>query len=407
MSNVRVLVSGASIAGPAVAHWLHRRGADVTVVEQSPGLRPGGQAVDARGVAKEAIRRMGLDAAVRAACTHTAGAYTVDADGNVLETQSAEDHDGDGYISEIEILRGDLSQVLYDHTRDGVEYLFGDRIAELTQDTDGVDVTFAGGQQRRFEFVIGADGLHSALRAMVFGPREQYVRHLGLVLAFFTVPNDFGLDRWALDYQHAGRWAGLRPVPDPSRAIAMMSFPAADFEVDYRDVEAQKRLLREQMAGFGWKTADILEHLDDTPDFYLDQVAQVVLDRWSSGRVALLGDSAFCASPMSGAGTGLALVGAYMLAGELAAADWDPAAGFAGYQERMRDYVAANQEIGRLHVDMLTASGPPTEPAPEPDMEAFTALIDRAVNGPQLPDYDGVPDSGTMSSSPPTPPERS
>jgi 2-polyprenyl-6-methoxyphenol hydroxylase-like FAD-dependent oxidoreductase len=145
MSSIRVLVSGASIAGPALAHWLRRRGAEVNVVEQSPGLRPGGQAVDARGVAKEVIRRMGLDAAVRAACTDTAGAYTVDADGNVLETFRADDNDGDGYISEIEVLRGDFSQVLYDDTRDGFQYVFGDRIAELTQDADGVDVTFASG----------------------------------------------------------------------------------------------------------------------------------------------------------------------------------------------------------------------------------------------------------------------
>ena len=407
MSNIRVLVSGASIAGPALAHWLHRRGAEVTVVEQSPGLRPGGQAVDARGVAKEVIRRMGLDAAVRAACTDTAGAYTVDADGNVLETYRADDNDGDGYISEIEVLRGDFSQVLYDDTRDGIEYVFGDRIAELTQDADGVDVRFASGERRGFELAIGADGLHSALRAMVFGPREQFVRHLGLVLAFYTVPNEFGLDRWLIDYQEAGRSAGLRPVRDASRAIAMLSFPAPDFDIDYRDVEAQKQLLREQMAAFGWLTPRILAHLDEAPDFYLDQVAQVVMERWSKGRVGLLGDAAFSASPMSGAGTGLALVGAYMLAGELAAANWDPAAGFAGYEDRMRSYVEANQEIGRLHVQTLAAPDPDAAPNPEPDMEALTALIERAVNGPELPDYEGVPDSGTTAGPPAAPPARS
>src|SRR5499425_3717795 len=114
VSSTRVLVAGASIAGPALAHWLRRRGAEVTVVERAPELRPGGQAVDARGVTREVIRRMGLDAAVRAACTETAGAYTVDVDGNVLETFRADDHGGDGYISEIEILRGDLSRVLHD-----------------------------------------------------------------------------------------------------------------------------------------------------------------------------------------------------------------------------------------------------------------------------------------------------
>jgi 2-polyprenyl-6-methoxyphenol hydroxylase-like FAD-dependent oxidoreductase len=228
---------------------------------------------------------------------------------------------------------------------------------------------------------------------MIFGPRERFIRHLGLVLAFYSLPNEFGLDGWLLDYQEAGRSAGLRPVRDPDRAIAMLSFTAATFDVDYRDVAGQKRLLREQMAGFGWLTPRILAHLDDAPDFYLDQVAQVVVDRWSSGRVGLLGDAAFCASPLSGAGTGLALVGAYLLAGELAAAGWNPAAGYAGYQERMREYVEANQEIGRLHVQMLAAPDPDAEPRPEPDMEALTALIHRAVDGPDLPDYDEVPDN--------------
>jgi 2-polyprenyl-6-methoxyphenol hydroxylase-like FAD-dependent oxidoreductase len=395
VSSTEVLVAGASIAGPALAHWLRRRGAEVTVVERAAELRPGGQAVDARGVAREVIRRMGLDAAVRAARTETAGAYTVDVDGNVLETFRADDNGGDGYIAEIEILRGDLSQVIYDNTRDGVEYVFGDRIAELSQDADGVDVAFAGGDRRRFDLVVGADGLHSSLRAMVFGPHERFVRHLGLVLAFYSVPNEFGLDRWLIDYQDqgSGRSAGLRPVQDDTRAMAMLAFPAADFDIDYRDVAAQKRLLRERMAGLGWLTPRILAHLDDAPDFYLDQVAQVVMDHWSSGRVGLLGDAAFCSSPFSGGGTGLALVGAYLLAGELAAAGWDPEAGFAAYEGRMRPFVEANQEIGRLHVQSRAVPGPAAEPAPEPDMEALMAVVERAINGVELPDYAGVPDS--------------
>jgi 2-polyprenyl-6-methoxyphenol hydroxylase-like FAD-dependent oxidoreductase len=396
VSGIRVLVAGASIAGPALAHWLRRRGAEVTVVERTPALRPGGQAVDARGVTKEVIRRMGLDAAVRAARTETAGAHTVDVDGNVLQTFRADDDGGDGYISEIEILRGDLSQVLYDDTRDGVEYVFGDRITELTQDADGVDVVFAGGDRRRFDLVIGADGLHSGLRAMVFGPHERFVRHLGLVLAFYSVPNEFGLDRWLIEYQHreSGRSALLRPIQDATRAMAMFSFPSPDFDVDHRDVAAQKRLLRERMAGLGWLTPRLLAHLDDTPDFYLDQVAQVVMDRWSSGRVGLFGDAAFSSSPMSGQGTGLALVGAYLLAGDLAAAGWDPEAGFAAFEGRMRPFVEANQEIGRMHVQSLDAPVPDAEPSPEPDMDAIMELVERAINGVELPDYSGVPDSG-------------
>ncbi|MBF6189866.1 FAD-dependent monooxygenase [Nocardia sp. CDC186] len=400
MSGIRVLVAGASIAGPALAHWLHRRGAEVTVVERAPELRPGGQAVDARGVTKEVIGRMGLDAAVRAARTKTAGAYIVDADGKVLETYRADDDGGDGFISEIEILRGDLSRVLYDDTRDEVEYVFGDRIAELTQDADGVDVVFEGGDRRRFELVVGADGLHSSLRTMVFGPRERFVRHLGHVLAFYSVPNEFGLDGWLIDYQESGRSAGLRPIQDATRAMAMFSFPSGDFEVDYRDVAAQKRLLRERMTGMGWLTPRILAHLDDTPDFYLDQVAQVVMDRWSHGRVGLLGDAAFSSSPMSGQGTGLALVGAYLLAGELAAAEWDPQTGFTHYEARMRSFVEANQEIGRLHALSREVPGPDTEPSPDFTGEWFTELIERAIHGVELPDYAGVPDSKTPADPP-------
>jgi 2-polyprenyl-6-methoxyphenol hydroxylase-like FAD-dependent oxidoreductase len=402
VSDTRVLVAGASIAGPALAHWLRRRGAEVTVVERAPELRPGGQAVDARGVAKEVIQRMGLDAAVRAARTETAGAYTVDVDGNVLETFRADDDGGDGFIAEIEILRGDLSQVLYDDTRDGVEYVFGDRIAELTQDADGVDVAFAGGDRRRFDLVVGADGLHSALRAMVFGPHERFIRHLGHVLAFYTVPNEYELDRWLIDYQdqESGRSAGLRPIHDATRAMAMFSYPSADFDVDYRDIAAQKRLLRERMDGLGWLTPRILAHLDDTPDFYLDQIAQVVMEKWSSGRVGLLGDAAFSSSPMSGQGTGLALVGAYLLAGDLAAAGWDPEAGFAAYEGRMRSFVEANQEIGRLHAHSRDVPEPDAGPSPEPDMEALMELIERAVNGVELPDYPGVRDSKVLAGPP-------
>jgi 2-polyprenyl-6-methoxyphenol hydroxylase-like FAD-dependent oxidoreductase len=388
-----VLVAGASIAGPGLAHWLRRRGAEVTVVERAPELRPGGQAVDARGVAKEVIRRMRLDAQVRAARTETAGAHNVDGDGNVLETYRADDEGGDGYISEIEILRGDLSQVLYDDTRDGVAYIFGDRIVELTQDADGVEVTFAGGDRRRFDLVVGADGLHSALRAMVFGPHERFVRHLGHVLAFYSMPNEFGLDRWLIEYQERGRSALLRPIQDATRAMAMFSFASADFDVDYRDVAAQKRLLRERMAGLGWLTPHILAHLDDTPDFYLDQVAQVVMDRWSSGRVGLLGDAAFSSSPLSGQGTGLALVGAYLLAGELAAAGWDPQAGFAAYEARMRSFVEANQEIGRLNARSRDVPGPDSEPSLAPE-DWDRGLVERAINGIELPDYAEVADSG-------------
>ncbi|WP_329282294.1 FAD-dependent monooxygenase [Streptomyces sp. NBC_01451] len=147
-------------------------------------------------------------------------------------------------------------------------------------------------------------------------------------------------------------------------------------------------------------TPDILAYLDDIPDFYLDQVAQVVMDRWSNGRVALLGDAAFSSSPMSGQGTGLALVGAYLLAGELAAAGWDPDAGFGGYEARMRSFVEANQEIGRLNARSRDVPGQDSGPGPDFASEWFSELVERAINGVELPDYAGVPDSATPAGSP-------
>jgi 2-polyprenyl-6-methoxyphenol hydroxylase-like FAD-dependent oxidoreductase len=179
----------------------------------------------------------------------------------------------------------------------------------------------------------------------------------------------------------------------------MFSFPAADFDVDDRDIPAQKRLLRDRMDGLGWSPQRILAHLDDTPDFYLDQVAQVVMDRWSNGRVGLIGDAACSSSPMSGQGTGIALVGAYLLAGELAAAGWDPEAGFAAYEERMRPFVDANQEIGRMNAHGRLP-GADAEPAPDFGSEWFTELIGRAIHGPELPDYAGVADSGPLAGPP-------
>ena len=228
------------------------------------------------------------------------------------------------------------------------------------------------------------------------------------MLAFYTVPNEFGLDRWLIDYQESGRSAGLRPIQDATRAMAMFSFPAADFDVDYRDVAAQKRLLRERMAGFGWLTPRILAHLDDTPDFYLDQVAQVVMDRWSSGRVGLLGDAAFSSSPMSGQGTGLALVGAYLLAGELAAAGWDPEAGFAAL--RGADALVRRGQPGDRPDARAAAATPPGRTpsrARSPTWRGSLELVERAINGVELPDYAGVPDSGAPAGPPITSSARS
>lgn len=349
---MRVLISGASIAGPALAFWLQRCGAATTVVEKSPELRRGGQAVDLRGVARRVAARMGLEEQIREACVHTVGYTTVDADGNPLASMRADEHDGDGQIAEIEILRGDLAQVLVAASRDGgTEYVFGDHITDLTEMDDAVQVEFAHSGRRTFDVVIGADGLHSAVRPLLFGEDRPLLHHLGTYIAFWTAPNHLGLKDWALDHSDNGRNAGIRPVHDNSESIIYFAFSSAPIDYDHRNVEQQKALVRERAAGMSWEVPALITAMDQATDFYFDSCSQVLLDTWSRGRVGLLGDAAYSPSPLTGQGTSLALVGAYVLAGELAAAGSDPAAGLAAYAQRMRDWVLATQRMGRAGAD--------------------------------------------------------
>ncbi|GAA2797891.1 FAD-dependent monooxygenase [Saccharopolyspora taberi] len=342
----RVLISGAGIAGPALAHWLHRYGFEVTVVERAPRLRPGGQAVDIRGVGKEVVRRMGLDERVRAACTDTRGVSYVDSSNRERARMRAEMFGGDGIIAEIEILRGDLAAVLFEATRHGVEYRFGDTITGVEQTRDGVVATLDSGTSEAFDLVIGADGLHSGLRSLVFGPESRYLRDLGHLLAFFTVPNRLGLDHWMTGYAEPDRSAVVRSIRDNREAMAMLSVRGDRSDYDHRDTAGQKALLRKHMRHMKWEVPWLLDQMDNAADFYFDSCSQVHLPTWSAGRVALLGDAAFCSSPLSGQGTTLAIIGAYVLAGELAAAGGDHAIAFAEYEKRMRDYVTANQKMG-------------------------------------------------------------
>jgi 2-polyprenyl-6-methoxyphenol hydroxylase-like FAD-dependent oxidoreductase len=350
----RVLVVGAGIAGPALAFWLTRTGVDVTVVEKAPRPRPGGQAVDLRGPAREVAVRMGLHVQIRRAGLRTPDLCVVDADGNVRTSVRAEDAHGDGRIAEIEILRGDLARVLRDATSRDARYVFGTRATGLQEASDGVTVTFAQGEPQRYDLVIGADGLHSEVRASVFGEDPGCVRHLGVYVAYWSAPNHLGLEDRAVAHEDAGRSVGIRPVRGNREAIVYVAFRSPELALAHGDVAAQKQLVREHAAGMRWEVPTLLAGLDDAPDFHLDPCSQVVLDSWSRGRVGLLGDAASSPSPLTGQGTSLALVGAYVLAGELAAAGGDVAAGLAAYEQRLRPWTERTQQMGREGADDTT-----------------------------------------------------
>jgi 2-polyprenyl-6-methoxyphenol hydroxylase-like FAD-dependent oxidoreductase len=346
MRNIEILVSGAGIAGAAVAYWLRAAGFTVTVVERAPAPRPGGQTVDLRGAGREVIIRMGLMDQARAAAVEQDGIAMVDAKGRVKGTMSADAFGGEGIISEIEILRGDLARVLYEATLPDTEYVFDDTITGLDQDDDGVTVTFEKAPSRRFGLVVGADGMHSVVRALAFGSEADCVRPLNLYNAWFTINEGMDLGGWYRMFNApGGRVASARPGRIPGEVKAALAFRSPPLAYDRSDLGAQRTLVASRFAGVtGWEVPRLLRGMETAPDFFFEPMGQVHLDGWSRGRVALLGDAGYCPTPLTGLGTSLALVGAYVLAGELAATG-DHRAAFARYDEIMRPYVTEAQKL--------------------------------------------------------------
>src|SRR3954454_19365795 len=339
-----VLISGAGIAGPALASWLTRSGIAVTVVERAPAPRPGGQAVDLRGAARTVAVRMGLLDEIRSVSLEQHGIAWVRADGSIATRMPVDAFGGEGIVSAIEVLRGDLAEVLHHATVATTEYVFGDSITGLDDDGDGVTVNFENMAPRRFDLVVGADGSHSAVRSLAFGPEEESTRPLGLYGCWFTAPADIDVDGWFLLHNlPGGRVAAVRPGRLPGELKAGLSFRSAPIAYDRTDVAAQKELVAERFAGPGWEVPALVAAMRQATDFGFDSNAQVRLPAWSRGRVVLLGDAAWSPTPLTGLGTSLALVGAYVLAGELAAADLPTA--LRRYEEVLRPYVTNAQKL--------------------------------------------------------------
>ncbi|WP_406067521.1 FAD-dependent monooxygenase [Micromonospora sp. NBC_01638] len=350
--NKSVLISGAGVAGLTLAYWLHRHGFTPTVVEQAPAIRDGGYKVDVRGAALDVVERMGVLDEIRRLRTDVRAGSVVDATGKRIASMDGDTFGGRVH-GDAEILRGDLNRLLYRVTAGDVAYRFNDSIARLTHADDGVAVTFDSGDSAVYDLVVGADGLHSHTRALAFGPESQFVRDLGYHISIFSVPNHLKLDREELTYVGPGRTALIYSTARDATAKAMFLFSAGSQPQGRQHRAEQRRLVRAAYAGEGWEVPRLLAGLDNAPDFYFDSLSQVHMDRWSTGRVALTGDAAYCASPASGQGTSLALVGGYVLAGELAAADGDHHAGFDGYEQRMRPFVARNQKLGPANVKRM------------------------------------------------------
>jgi 2-polyprenyl-6-methoxyphenol hydroxylase-like FAD-dependent oxidoreductase len=380
MTNLKILISGASIAGPALAYWLDRHGHTVTVVEKAPALRAGGQSVDFKGaVHRTVLDRMGILDEVRRRQTGGTDLTVIDAKGRRRAVIPGEFTGG-----EIEIRRGDLSQILYERTAGRCEYVFGDSITSLTDTANGVHVTFERAAPRTFDLVVGADGVHSNVRRLAFGPEEDYVSFLGHYYALAEI----GVDGEPVMYNEPGRMASI----GGPKAPAFFVFASEPLAYDRFDTERQKELLRAAYEGGGWRIPELMATLARPGEFYLDSISRVDVDRYATGRVVLLGDAAY-GNTLGGFGTGLAIVGAYVLAGELLAAGGDHRVAFRRYEEQFRGYAGITRKgnagpflapPSRLRIAMrnqMFRSGFL--------LTAMLKLIDRFATGIELRDYEG------------------
>lgn len=347
MTNVKsVLISGAGVAGPTLAYWLARHGFRPTVVERAQGLRSSGSPVDVRGPAVPVAEAMGIMPRLRAAATEVTALSFVNDSGRRVGGMRLGQTPG-----EVELPRFDLAAILYEAARDDAEYVFGDSIATLTPDEGGVDVTFEQAAPRRFDLVVGTDGLHSRTRRLAFGDEARFVRHMGVWIA--TMPVE-GLDlapHEVLMHNAPGRALALHPNRgNPGAAFIFRGAHVPGF--DYRDTAEHKRMLAAAYSGGGWRTQELLQRVRTSDDLYLDSVSQVRLDRWSTGRVALLGDAASCVS-LFGDGSTLAMAGAATLAESLAATPGDVDSALRRYEQTHRRLVEPKQRNVALAATVL------------------------------------------------------
>ncbi len=328
------LISGAGIAGATAAYWLAKAGFQVTVVEQARGIRSSGSPVDVRGPAVEVAERMGVMSRIREADTCVRDMVLVNARGRVggrvsMRTTWAQSGD-------VELSRADLAAILRDSVPDDVEFQFGNSVQGLAQDAKGVTAEFVSGPARRFDVVVGADGAHSGVRTLAFGPEDEFVEHLGVYVATLPLDGETGTD--LLLYNTPGRAVAIHPAVGHPGAAFMFRAPQIP-QFDHRDVEQHKRLLCHAYVGAGWRVPELLEHVRAAEDLYFDSVSRIRVPTWSRGRITVVGDAASCVS-LFGDGSSLAMTGAFTLADSLAG---DIPAGLRTYEARHRPQRAAKE----------------------------------------------------------------
>jgi len=353
IKNKRVLISGASIAGPALAYWLQRYGFEVTIVEIAPASRIGGYKIDLRGKAVDVAKKMEIYDKARQLSIVMLSGTILDEKGTVID-EIAGEYMGMHVGDDIELWREDLSRILYEATSNSCEYIFGNSIKSVTQNHDNITVEFLSGQSRQFDILVGADGIHSNVRSLVFGNESLYSHNLGdYFVAICSAKTNLNLDRHEIFYSKIDKLFNIYCTSKGEDAKELFVFRAPGLTFDYKDIKQQKEIVSRIYSDAEWEIPTMLQAMNQSSDFYFDEVKQIRMEKWFKNRTIVIGDAAFSPCLASGQGTSLALVGAYILAGELMQKEGDYTAAFTEYEKEMKSFVDANQKLGEAIIEHM------------------------------------------------------
>lgn len=329
-----ILISGASIAGLTLAYWLHRYGYQVTVIEIAAAPREGGSPIDIKGAAVEVVREMGIYASIERRKVTTEKVCFVNRYDRIVSSMDpalADDKIGE----DIEIQREYLVDILYQKVKGAVNFIFENTITKIENNKEITTVHFEKGQPQPFHLLVGADGLHSTVRKLVFGKEEAYSRFYGMYAGVIDIELDENRKNSCILYNTPGKMAGVYNFNDKANAI-LVFHSKKQLTYDHKNLEEQKEILNTAFSTANWKVPEILRKFNETGTLYFDAVAQIKMKKWSENRVVLVGDAAYCASFLTGRGASLAVLGAYTLAEAIRKAGRNYDTAFSNYENEFR-----------------------------------------------------------------------
>ena len=336
-----VLISGASIAGMSTAWWMNKLGYKVTVVEIA--------AVDIRGAAADAIKRMGVFEQLKANRLHVEMVEFKNAadvtEGSILVNNA----DAELPDDDVEIERDIFVDVLFNDLKNNVEFIFNNSITALNETKDEIQVTFKNDGQRAFDLVVGCDGIHSVVRKIWFGEEAEYTHFLGAYFSITIVNKLLVKQKTMQMYNVPDKGIMLNAYKNKTDIIFCFN-SEKELLYDYRDTAQQRKIILEQFAGEGWRTAELLEEAQHSGNFYFDKFCQIKMPSWTKGRVALVGDAGYCASPAAGMGASLSLIGAAALAGALQKHHYNFELAFQDYNKNLRLFIEEVQATAEFNV---------------------------------------------------------